>query len=163
MAETEMSQWNSDILQIRPLSEADLDPIYEIERTVYDDPWTRDLLGQSLSAPLTYVSGLFDKNELIGYAIYQIVYTEGHLLNIAISRSHQKKGKGNWFLDVIMREAERKGALNFFLEVRPSNMSAIHLYEKKGFRRLTIRERYYSNGESAIVMVADLGETSQSK
>lgn len=37
------------------------------------------------------------------------------------------------------------------LEVRPSNIGAIKLYEKLGMERLNIRESYYSDGENAQV------------
>lgn len=38
-----------------------------------------------------------------------------------------------------------------FLEVRISNIAAIHLYEKLGMTRQRVRKKYYSNGEDALV------------
>ena len=47
------------------------------------------------------------------------------------------------------------------LEVRRSNLAAIHLYETSGFKRVGVRRRYYaSDGEDAIVMLYDLGSLS---
>jgi ribosomal-protein-alanine N-acetyltransferase len=41
----------------------------------------------------------------------------------------------------------------FTLEVRRSNLIAIHLYEREGFRAAGVRRRYYQdNGEDALVM-----------
>lgn len=144
-------------LEIRPLKESDIPSVYAIESEVYDDPWSENLFHESLSAPMTYVLGLFrDDQELLAYAIYQVVYTEGHLLNIAVTKKEQSKGLGSAFLDHIMRKVVDQGGLTFFLEVRPSNERAKKIYEKKGFRFLMIREKYYSNNESAIIMVKDL-------
>ena len=50
--------------------------------------------------------------------------------------------------------SEEKTA-NMFLEVRPSNLSAIALYENMGFNEMAIRRGYYpaANGrEDAVLM-----------
>jgi ribosomal-protein-alanine N-acetyltransferase len=45
------------------------------------------------------------------------------------------------------------------LEVRPSNMPAIKLYEAFGFERLAVRKGYYRNpSEDCLVMRKVLGE-----
>ena len=44
-------------------------------------------------------------------------------------------------------------AARYTLEVRQSNHSAIHLYEREGFRAAGLRRRYYQdNGEDALIM-----------
>ena len=42
---------------------------------------------------------------------------------------------------------EETGALQATLEVRRSNLAALNLYEKLGFRATAIREGYYQNPE----------------
>ena len=41
------------------------------------------------------------------------------------------------------------------LEVRVSNKVAIHIYEKYGFKTVTIRKNYYSNHEDAYLMLKE--------
>ena len=41
---------------------------------------------------------------------------------------------------------------SIILEVRKSNFPAINLYLKFGFSELGIREKYYNDGEDAIIM-----------
>ena len=41
------------------------------------------------------------------------------------------------------------------LEVRVSNKIAIHIYEKYGFKTVTIRKCYYSNKEDALLMLKE--------
>ena len=43
-----------------------------------------------------------------------------------------------------------------FLEVRVSNAAAIKLYESSGFKKISRRSGYYSNGEDALVYQKDL-------
>ena len=41
------------------------------------------------------------------------------------------------------------------LEVRVSNKVAIHIYEKYGFKTVTVRKCYYSNKEDALLMLKE--------
>lgn len=148
---------NLEELVVRPLSEASLDEMFEIEKLVYSDPWTFNLLDQSLKAAMTYTVGLVDiHGRCRGYSIYQVIFNEAHLLNIAIHPEIQNRGEGSKLLDAVIADSRRRGAESMYLEVRPSNMSAQKLYEKRGFRCLMVREKYYSNGEAAVIMVADI-------
>ena len=142
----------------RSLGAKDLPQIQMIESSVYEDPWSAHLLSQSLTAPLTHTLAYFEGDLCVAYAIYQVIFTEAHLLNIAVRREAQRRGFGGALLDLVMQDACRKGAVSMFLEVRPSNKSAISLYQQRGFKSLMTRERYYSNGESAFVMVKELSE-----
>jgi ribosomal-protein-alanine N-acetyltransferase len=55
----------------------------------------------------------------------------------------------------MMQISREQGGLNMFLEVRPSNVSAITLYESIGFNEMGVRPGYYPahNGrENAVLM-----------
>lgn len=147
---------NLEGFEIRPLQKAEILAVHQIESEVYRDPWSIHLFYESLDATMTYFRGLFQNDSLVGYAIYQVVFTEAHLLNFAITQDLQRRGLGRLFLDRVMSHAFQLGGLSFFLEVRPSNDSARAMYEKKGFKILMVRENYYSDNESALIMVKDL-------
>jgi ribosomal-protein-alanine N-acetyltransferase len=54
-----------------------------------------------------------------------------------------------------MRAAATAGALEAYLEARPSNLSAIRLYQSLGFRQIGVRRGYYQaieGREDAIVL-----------
>jgi ribosomal-protein-alanine N-acetyltransferase len=52
-----------------------------------------------------------------------------------------------------MEMAGERGASSFTLEVRVSNASAIHLYEKLGFQSVGIRKNFYEKPtEDAMIM-----------
>jgi len=145
-------------LTARPLKGDDLPQVQTIESSVYEEPWSPHLLSQSLTAPMTHTLSFFEGELCVAYAIYQVIFTEAHLLNIAVRKDSQRHGYGGQLLDLVMLDSYRKGAFSLFLEVRPSNRAAIDLYQGRGFKMLMTRERYYSNGESAFVMVKELSE-----
>ena len=58
-------------------------------------------------------------------------------------------------LEQILYASQTLGCLRIFLEVRKSNLTAISLYQKRGFKKLSIRKNYYKldkSREDAIVM-----------
>ena len=141
-------------LQFRPMQTADLDTIMAIEPTIYPYPWSRGNFSDSLDAG--YSGWVYEEDgRIIGYAVLMLVLDEAHLLNISIARSHQGRGLGRALLEYMMQIARGHGAANIFLEVRPSNVSAVHLYERTGFNEMAVRRGYYpaANGrEDAILM-----------
>ncbi|MBA3695357.1 MAG: ribosomal protein S18-alanine N-acetyltransferase [Methylotenera sp.] len=133
---------------------ADLDAVMEIEPHIYTHPWTRGNFSDSLSSG--YSAWVLERNdEMIGYALLMMVMDEAHLLNLSIAKAYQKQGLGRDLLEHMMQIARNHHALNMFLEVRPSNISAIALYEKIGFNEMAIRRNYYpakSGREDAVLM-----------
>jgi ribosomal-protein-alanine N-acetyltransferase len=140
--------------QFRPMQLNDLDAIMAIEPYIYPYPWTRGNFSDSLNSD--YSAWVLLRNEvIIGYALVMMVLDEAHLLNLSIAKDHQKQGLGRVLLEHMIDIAKNNQAANMFLEVRPSNISAIALYENMGFNEMAIRRGYYpaKNGrEDAVLM-----------
>ena len=146
----------------RPMQMDDLDAIMQIEPTIYSHPWTRgnfsDSLNSGYSAWILEDMSLGKSGEIIGYALMMRVMDEAHLLNLSIAKAQQKRGLGRYLLEHMLQIAKHHQAINLFLEVRPSNISAIALYENMGFCEVAVRRGYYpaehvENGrEDAILM-----------
>ncbi|MEK9825072.1 MAG: ribosomal protein S18-alanine N-acetyltransferase, partial [Methylotenera sp.] len=137
-----MSQQLSSAYQFRPMTEDDLDAIMHIEPHIYSHPWSRGNFVDSLrSGYASWV--LLNEDEIIGYALMMMVLDEAHLLNLSVAKLYQKRGLGRLLLEHMIAVAKRHGAANMFLEVRPSNISAIALYENIGFNEMAIRRGYY--------------------
>ncbi len=138
----------------RPMQESDLDAIMEIEPAIYSHPWSRGNFADSLRSG--YSCWVCEHNgEVIGYGVLMVVLDEAHLLNISVAKAWQGRGLGRALLDHFIEVAKRHGGQMMFLEVRPSNKSAIGLYESMGFNEFSVRKGYYPahNGrEDAILM-----------
>ena len=140
--------------QFRPMQLNDLDAIMAIEPYIYPYPWTRGNFSDSLNSD--YSAWVLLRNEvIIGYALVMMVLDEAHLLNLSIAKDHQKQGLGRVLLEHMIDIAKNNQAANMFLEVRPSNISAIALYENMGFNEMAIRRGYYpakNSREDAVLM-----------
>ena len=140
----------------------DLDPILAIEQLSFQCPWSRRSFEGELSCPgaFSYVvkSVQTDKGaQVVAYAFLRRMLEELHLLKIAVTPAQRRRGIANWFLNHCFTMGAQQGADSVYLEVRLSNIAAIHLYEKLGFREIGRRSNYYPDSkEDAMVMMKDL-------
>jgi ribosomal-protein-alanine N-acetyltransferase len=141
---------------IRNLGYSDLPQVISIERRSFPTPWSLAMFVLELSKPssicLAVAEGDGSRNgKLLGYAICSRYADVWHLMNIAIDPSRRRQGLGAALLTAVI---ERAGLdETYTLEVRPSNPSAIALYERFGFRSAGTRPLYYRDtGEDAVIM-----------
>ena len=62
-----------------------------------------------------------------------------------IFKEYQHQGFGYQLMQKFLQEAFEKQGQTIFLEVRQSNLPAIHLYEKCGFKQIAKRKNYYQH------------------
>ena len=141
-------------VSFREMQASDLDAVMQIETVNFPFPWTagnfRDSINSGHICLVLEIDGA-----LMGYAILMMVLDEAHLLNISVAPNSKGKGWGRYLLNHMMQVGREKDGLNMFLEVRPSNVSAITLYESIGFNEMGVRPGYYPahNGrENAVLM-----------
>lgn len=145
-------------MQYQLMSEALLPDVMEIEQRAYQWPWTEGMFRDSLnSGYLCHV--LADAGQLLGYTVIYVAVGECHILNICVDPERHGRGLGRMLLRHALECAIDHGAAQSFLEVRPSNIAAICLYESMGFVQVGRRKDYYPAGdqrEDALVYQLDL-------
>ena len=143
---------------LRPMREADLAAVMEVELRAYPFPWTLGIFRDCLRAQ--YPAWLLVEGErIVGYAVLSLAADEAHLLNLCVDPACQGRGHGRRLLQAILGVARGHRIARVFLEVRPSNPSAIALYDAAGFNEIGRRPRYYPalrGREDAIVMALEL-------
>lgn len=144
--------------EIRPMVDADIAEILAIEQSAYTHPWTEILFGDCLR--VGYCCWVMERQgAIIGYGIISIGASECHVLNLCVKPEMQNNGYGSAMLEHLLDIARSHNVEIVFLEVRPSNRSAIRLYEKAGFNEVGMRGNYYPaiNGrEDAIILARSL-------
>ena len=129
-------------VHVRPMTHEDLSLVSDIERRSYEFPWSHGVFRDCLLAGYRCV--VLDRDDRVaGYAILSVAAGEAHILNLCVDSNYQQLGYGERLLDEILMRARGAEIKEIFLEVRPSNESAISLYQKKGFRRIAYRPAYY--------------------
>jgi len=145
------------MLTIRPAVSTDLTDIMAIENASFPTPWKREAMKDELRGRkgTIYTVGELE-GKLIGYAGMWCYAGEAHIMNIALAPEHRRCGFGEALLLDLLRRAVDERADLAYLEVRPSNLAAVALYRKLGFRAVGFRPSYYQDtGEDAMLMTLD--------
>lgn len=141
-------------LTFRAMQDSDVPAVMRIENASYAFPWTEGIFRDCLRAG--YVCRVAELGgQIAGYAVLGVGAAEAHLLNVCIAPSYRCRGLGRRLLEHVFDLARAAGALDLFLEVRPSNTTAIRLYQSLGLEQVGIRRGYYQaegGREDAVVM-----------
>ena len=151
-------------IEIRGMTERDLDEVMQIERRSFPTPWSRRLFERELLLPYAkaFVALEVPPNQVVGYICFWLVAQETHILNLAAHPERRRRGFGARLLRYGVNYCREKGAQEITLEVRRSNYQAISLYRNFQFQPQGIRRHYYSDsGEDAVIMSLRLVEQTQ--
>lgn len=97
---------------------------------------------------------------LAGFIISRRAADEAEILSVAVGERQRGVGLGRALLDLHLRRLAGEGAYRVFLEVDETNIPAIRLYRRAGFREVARRPNYYpqagGEGMAALVLRRDL-------
>jgi ribosomal-protein-alanine N-acetyltransferase len=143
---------------IRPMHDADLPAVAALERSAYLFPWTEGIFRDCLR--VGYVCRVIDiGGSVLGYGILSAGAGEAHILNLCVAEEVRCRGLGRSMLEALIDRARGFGVREAYLEVRPTNTTAIRLYQSMGFEQIGIRRGYYQatvGREDAVVLKLDL-------
>ena len=136
-------------MNIEKFEEKHLDGVEKIEKTCFAHPWSREDLKNQIALDTSHFLVATVDGNVAGYMGLQIFGGEGYVTNVAVLPEYRKQG----IAESLIRE-QMKNKMSFItLEVRESNLPAISLYTKFGFKNVGIRPNFYSAPtENAIIM-----------
>ena len=145
-------------MNIRKAKISDLEAIKEIEDESFINPFTKeDLLYEISQNPVSNFLVLEKDGLVVGFLDYWVTFDSATIDQIAVKKSERKQGFAKILLENSINDLKERGEVSFFtLEVRASNEPAINLYKSFGFQKVTIKEKYYDDGEDAIYMIKGL-------
>lgn len=140
-------------LRIRPMRKEDIPEVLRIERDCFSVPWSERSFLDALDLEYYHFLTALCGQEIAGYGGYIRSFETADIADIAVRSDLRKKGIGEKLLRQLMEDGVRAGVERFSLEVRASNLPAIALYEKLGYRREGLRKGYYENPtEDALIL-----------
>jgi ribosomal-protein-alanine N-acetyltransferase len=114
---------------------------------VNNEEYTTSIIKESI------INGVIFNNQIIkGYLIILDCIDCYEIIKIATKVEFRGQGVGKTLLDKL-KELCNNEDKNIFLEVRESNQVARNFYIKENLQEINVRKGYYSNGESAIIMM----------
>ncbi len=147
--------------RIRPMAVTDLEAVMAIEERAYGFPWTRGIFRDCLR--VGYCCWCYEtEGDIQGYGVMSVAAGESHILNLTVHPQLQRQGVGTRLMKHFLQLAARHHADSVMLEVRPSNIAAVRLYQKLGFNEIGVRRHYYPAGagrEDALLLALSLAAT----
>ena len=90
--------------------------------------------------------------QLIGMGAFWQILEEAHITLLAIDPQFRQQGLGKYLLNSLLHLAGQQQLERATLEVRASNLAAIHLYQQLGFQVAGRRKHYYPDQEDALIL-----------
>ncbi len=142
-------------IYITDMKVEDIDDVVQIESEAYGEHhWAKSSFYDEMNNNLAkYYCAKNSDNNTIAYAGTWNIIDEGHITTIAVKPEYKRKHIGEALIVKILENCYASKIKYLTLEVRESNIPAIKLYEKYGFKSLGTRKGYYQdNNENALIM-----------
>ena len=133
----------------------DLPSVMKIDALSLPRPWSAAIWRGELGSPYGLYLVLEERGEVVGQIGIRHVLGELHITTIAVKPEYRRRGYARALIGAALDSYPN--ASHVHLEVRPTNVEAIALYESLGFRKTGRRPRYYGD-EDALLMTLNLDE-----
>ena len=97
-----------------------------------------------LSAALEYKDG----DKVLGYLEIRLVDGVIDIMNLFVNEENRKQGIATSLMEEMFK---KENYSRIMLEVNENNIEALRLYNKLGFKEISLRDRYYGE-DTAIIM-----------
>src|SRR3989338_8448901 len=132
---------------IRLMSQKDFPQIQLILQNAGSD-WTIAVVKDCCSENYSNLV-ITEGDRVVGLIIVKTSVDAWEILQIVIDKNYQRQGLATQLLAYVI---EKSGSNKIQLEVRHSNLAAIALYHRCGFRKVGVRKKYYADGVDAVLM-----------
>lgn len=141
-------------LRIAPMAEDDIPHLARLESVCFSSPWSEDGLREELQNPNAVFLVAKRGETIVGYLGFYHVLDEGSIANVAVFPESRRSGVASALLQAVIDYAYGHGIARMTLEVRPSNMAALRLYESFGFTEVGRRRRFYTKPDEDALILA---------
>ena len=145
-------------INIRRMEKFDVKRVVELEALSYGEHhWSKESFYNELENNLAhYYCAVDTEGCILGYAGCWHIYEEAHITTLSVHPNFRKKGIAQNLLFRVIDDCYKNKIKYITLEVRESNIPAISLYEKNGFKSIGTRKGYYQdNNEDALIMFTE--------
>lgn len=147
-----------DNIKISDMSILDLENISDKLASEFDDFWTVSTLKSELQNPNSRYIVAKLNDEIVGFGGIWKAVDDIHVTNIVVKKNYRKQNIATIILDNLIDISKKQDITSITLEVNCTNLPALKLYEKFGFKKVGLRKKYYNNTDDAIIMTKNLAD-----
>lgn len=143
-------------MNIVPLSKEHIPFLVEAKNKDFSDGWGENALNSAFDSQRFFGFIAFDGQDFSGFITCSFNLFDADIESVYVAKEKRRKGVATLLMNKLIDAVKEKGLEGIFLEVRENNLSAINLYNKAGFIKISERKKYYSDGENAVIMKKEI-------
>ena len=129
----------------------------ELDARALNGLWSADHWERELSDPKRICVGIpHERHALLAVASGWIVLDELQITALAVRPEQRRRGLGRIALKKLLALAKETGVKHAVLDVGVENYPARALYAEMGFQTISHRDRYYRDGQDALIQFLDV-------
>lgn len=138
------------------LDEKDIPDMVALYRKDFPDGWSAEMLLSAFKREGFFAIGALVGEKLVGVITCDRGMDSADVEGVVTASEMRKRGVATALMERAERELKAFETKRILLEVREGNSNAIALYEKLGYKTVSVRKKYYQDGENALVMMKEL-------
>lgn len=142
------------MIRIVPLTKERVPEVAAIEAVCFSEPWSEQAYLEACEKEdYLYLVAVDEAGHAVGMCGLIIGLFEAEVMNVAVHPDYRGLGIAQKLMSALMEAGASRGVKEYTLEVRVSNVAAIHVYEAHGFVSEGIRPGFYRMPtEDALIM-----------
>lgn len=149
-------------MKIIPMSDRHVPQLARLEAICFSHPWSETALKEEIENDGACFLVAVEGAEVLGYCGMHHACGECYIDNVAVFPEHRGRGVASALLAALIEKAKLLGGEFISLEVRPTNTSAVRIYERLGFCTVGRRKNFYTDPtEDALIMTLNFSENRQ--
>lgn len=145
-------------IDIQKMNESHLGQLAKLEAECFSTPWSENALREELGNEYARFFVALCDGRVAGYIGAHNVVGEVYITNVAVFSDFRRQGIGEALIKALILQAFSENAEFITLEVRKTNVGAINLYSKMGFKEVGIRKNFYENPREDALLMTYRGE-----
>lgn len=126
------------------------------DKNNFTDGWNEKMLIDAFNSGNYVCFGERKEGELVAFIGISLSVDTCDLEDVLVDSNHRRLGLAEKLINYTLDYAKSQHKQKMFLEVRENNSPAITLYQKLGFKKISTRKNYYSDGINALVYLKEL-------
>ncbi|MBE5737173.1 MAG: ribosomal-protein-alanine N-acetyltransferase [Clostridiales bacterium] len=138
------------------LSKNDISQILDLYDGNFSDGWNKNMLESAFLNGRFLAIAKKIEQRLVAVITISTTQFDADIEGIVVDKAFRNKGYAKELLEFSENHLKTLGIEKIFLEVRVSNTPARNLYSQNGYSEISIRKKYYSDNEDAVVMAKEI-------
>ena len=122
----------------------------------FSDGWTYDMLCSGFDGGRLCALAKIENGQIVAVILFSVGIDDADIEIVLTDKNFRRKGYAKTLILEAEREIKKHGISRILLEVREGNESAINLYKDCGYQKISVRKKYYKDGENDLVMCKEI-------